>query len=185
MPTYRRASLRGAFAATALILFAALPAFAADAPLGAFFGRWQGTGIAQTPSTRYFGETVRDLDVTLKGEGTGFSIEWTTILRERGDPNDPRVQRKATRLRFVAAGPPGLFRAEPQGEPITNPAYTWAQLAGNTLALHLFQVTETGGYEIQVWRRRLTGEGMELNYLRLRDDEDERSVSGRLIRIGS
>ena len=80
------------FAAAFLLILVSLPAAAADLPLDAFYGRYQGSGIAENRDSLYFGVTVRDLDVLIGAEGSGFFVEWTSVIRSGGDPANPDVR---------------------------------------------------------------------------------------------
>ncbi len=61
------------------VAFVAVGARAQDLPIAAFFGSFKGGGVAENRDSIYFGVTVRDLDVTIRPEGSGFRVDWTTI----------------------------------------------------------------------------------------------------------
>ena len=44
-------------------------------------------GLARDDLSDYFDLTVRDLGVTIAVRGQGFNLAWTTVLRDRGDPD--------------------------------------------------------------------------------------------------
>jgi len=77
-----------------VILWGAAPGAKAAEQLSieAFYGNFQGSGIARTDASDYFGLTSRNFDVTIRPEGTGISIAWTTVLRQGGDPDNPDVR---------------------------------------------------------------------------------------------
>ena len=64
---------------------------AGNIQIDAFYGRWKGTGMAETPGSVYFSMTARDLDVLIAPKGEGFTVSWTTVLRQGGDPDNPDV----------------------------------------------------------------------------------------------
>jgi hypothetical protein len=171
-------------AAAALGLAAVVAGGAAEAaqdlPITAFAGRYVGTGVARNDLSEYFALTVRDLDVTIRPRGQGFALSWTTVLREGGDPDNPKVKRKSTALTFVPAGRPGVFRSATQADPMSGRPYAWARIKGNTLTVHSLTITADGSYLIQTYDRTLTGFGMELKFTRVRDGETTRSVTGKL-----
>ena len=96
-----------------VLLWGAVPGAKAAEQLSieAFYGNFQGSGIARTDASDYFGLTLRDFDVTIRPEGSGISISWTTVLRQGGDPDNPDVRRKSNSLTFVPSDLPGVYRA--------------------------------------------------------------------------
>ena len=94
-----------------------LPALAAqDLKIDAFVGQWQGSGISKTSQSLYFGETVRDFDVEIRRQGAGFTVKWTTVLRQGGDPDNPDVRRRSAEKTFNPSSPRAC--------PIRSPART-------------------------------------------------------------
>ena len=105
----QKAVIGAAIAVLALvILWSAAPGAKAAEQLSieAFYGNFQGSGIARTDASDYFGLTLRDFDVTVRPEGTGISISWTTVLRQGGGPDNPDVQRKSNNLTFLSSDLP-------------------------------------------------------------------------------
>ncbi|MEE8270699.1 MAG: hypothetical protein V3R98_03060 [Alphaproteobacteria bacterium] len=167
----------------ALLLVAAMPATAAeDLPLGAFFGTWQGHGVAENADSLYFAITTRDLDVVIKPDGDGFEITWTTVIRSGGDPNDPDVRRREATLEFRATDRPAVFEAESSGNPLEGDVLSWARITENTLTVYQMVLNDGGGYDLTSYDRTISDLGMELVFRRLRDGDAVRSVTGRLIK---
>ena len=54
---------------------------AADLGIKAFFGNFQGGGVAENDDSLYFGVTARDFDVDIQPTGQGFSVKWTSVIR--------------------------------------------------------------------------------------------------------
>lgn len=160
-------------------------ALAQDLTVQAFYGRYQGSGIAQNRDSLYFGVTVRDFDVLIGADGPGFFVEWTSVIRGGGDPANPGVRRKVSRAAFDPAATPGIFRAREQGDPLRGEAYGWARIKDQTLTVHLMAIREDGGYEIQTYDRTLTGAGMDLRFVRVSDGESVREVNGKLVKIAN
>ena len=44
-------------------------------------------------------------------------------------------------------------------------------------------VTDDGGYEMQVYDRTLTGDGMDLNFTRVRDGKTLKNITGSLLKF--
>ena len=152
-------------------------------PITAFYGQWQGSGLSQTSDSAYFGMTARDFDVTLRPAGTGFSVEWTTVLRQGGDPNNPDVRRKSSRLTFVPDPKPGLYRASDAKDPLSGTDYAWARLDGRSLTVYVMKIDDDGRFNVQIYDRSLNELGMELRYTRIRDAEASRTVKGKLVKV--
>ena len=143
-------------ASLAVYLFL-LPTIAAaqDLRVPAFFGSFNGSGIAEDADSLYFGVTVRDLDVTIGPEANGFFVEWTSVIRAGGDPNNPDVRRKTTRVSFAPTDEPGVFKAPGSGDPLTGEPVNWAYISDNTLTVNVFVIRDGGGYERVDDRREL------------------------------
>ena len=165
-----------------LVMFGALPATAQDAPISAFFGTWQGAGVAENADSLYFAMTTRDFDVTIAPAGDGFTITWTTVIRGGGDPGNPDVRRRQASLTFEPSGRPGVYEAVGSANPVGGGVLSWARIADTTLSIHQMTLNDSGGFELSTYDRTLTALGMELSFRRLRDGEQIRTVTGRLIK---
>lgn len=174
--------LTGLLSALFLVM-ATLSARAADVPISAFFGTWQGSGVAENADSLYFAMTTRDFDVVVAPDGDGFTITWTTIIRSGGDPNNPDIRRRQATLTFEPADRAGMFEATDSGNPVDGEVLSWARIVDNTLSVHQMTLNENGGFELTTYDRTLTGLGMELDFRRIRDGEEVRKVTGRLIKI--
>jgi hypothetical protein len=168
--------------AIALMWGFASTAKAADLSIAAFFGVFQGSGIAENADSLYFGTTVRDLDVEI-GPGASneaFYVKWTTIIRGGGDPNNPNVRRKTQNVVFKSANETGVFRGEGSGDPLNGAPYIWARISGQTLTLYIMTINKSGGYNMQSYARTLNAFGMDLVFRRIRDGEPVRQASAKL-----
>jgi hypothetical protein len=150
--------------------------------IAAFYGSWKGTGEAHSPDG-YFGMTARDLDVRIEPKGNGFTVAWTTVTHPGGDIGSAKTRRKSSSIDFLPSGKPGLFRAARPGDPLVGDAYAWARIKGQTLTVYVLNIDENGAYVIQSYDRTLTGFAMELTFARIRDDEPERTATGKLIKL--
>ena len=147
-----RFALRCAAAAIALVLFGSTFSGARAGErlsIEAFCGHFQGSGIARSDASDYFGLTLRDFDVTVRPEGSGISIAWTTVLRQGGDPDNPDVRRKSNTLLIEPSGQPGVCRAVGSGNVLAGEPLAWAYIEGYTLTVHSLVVLEGGGYVMQ------------------------------------
>ena len=170
-----------AFAAIWLVLTGT--ATAADLNIKAFYGTFQGGGIANNEDSLYFGVTARDFDVAIEPAGSGFSITWTSVIRSGGDPKNPDVRRKTTKRTFQPTPKQAVWKAMESREPVTDGELCWARLRGNTLSVYLMVVRDDGAYEIQKYDRSIVPSGMEMEFTRTRDGDKVRRVKGRLVKV--
>ena len=161
------------------------PVAAQDLPLGAFFGSFKGGGVAENRDSIYFGVTVRDFDVTIQPEGQGFKVDWATIIRSGGDPNNPKVKRKAQSATFLATDKPGVYRATDLADPLLGGKYAWARIAKQTLYVYALLIDHEGRYDMQIYERTIRPSGMDFIFQRVRDGEPVRTVKGKLIKYAN
>ncbi|MBM3488905.1 MAG: hypothetical protein FJX68_00410 [Alphaproteobacteria bacterium] len=172
--------------ALALLLACAGSAAAADLPLGAFYGKWQGSALSESQISSYFRLSSRDIGVEIRAAGEGFTLTWNTVLRQRGDPRSPTEELRSNTLTFVPARRPGLWVGQGNADPVQGGRpFFWAYVQDNTLVVQSLQVADDGGSELQVYRRTLTGNGMELEFTRTLDGEAARRAKGRLIKLAN
>ena len=153
---------------------------AADLAIEAFHGHFVGAGISRTDASDYFGLTVRDFDVVIKPAGNGFSVAWTTVLREGGDPENPNIRKKSAELVFAPGPRAGIWQGTGSGDPLAGEPLAWAHIDGNSLVVHSMVIVDDGNYAMQTYRRTLTDLGMELKFISVRSGETTRMVEGRL-----
>ncbi len=177
-----RKAILAAAAVALILLCGAVPGARAGETLSieAFYGNFQGSGIARSDASDYFGLTLRDFDVTVRPEGGGISIAWTTVLRQGGDPNNPDVRRKSNSVNFVPSDIPGVFRALGSGDALAGQPVAWAYVHGYTLTMHSLVVLDSGDYVMQTYNRTLSDMGMALEFISVQNGETMRRVEGRL-----
>ena len=172
----------------ALIALISLPTSAQtrrDASIGSFYGHWQGNALSESETSTYFQLTARDLDVHIQGaDAGGFRINWTTVRRQKGDPKNPTIEKKATELLFAPTNRPNVWRQQPTSDPLDAP-YAWANLIGNILSITVLAIAPDGTYEFQIYKRIITGGAMELHYASFKDGEKSREAKGRLVKTGA
>lgn len=174
-----------ALLALAVAVFAARAGHAENLPPAAFFGTFQGSGYAENRDSLYFGTTVRDLDVVIAANGSGFNVTWTTVIRSGGNPSNPDVKRKAQTVSFAPSGQPGVFRGTPSGDPLSGNAYIWARIEQHTLTVYIMTIAADGAYEMQSYARTVSGAGMDLVFTRIRDGEPVREAKAKLIKLAN
>lgn len=166
------------------------PASAAG-ELDAFMGAFVGTGIAERHGVE---AEKRDLDVMIEPyKSTGFTIRWITVmLGPDGERAGPDVRRRALEDNFIPSEDmEGVFILAPQGglftraelpNPLKGEPMRWASVADGTLTIYSIGISATEGTELQIYHRTLTESGMDINFLRMHDEEVELRVHGALIR---
>ena len=164
---------------------AAYQAYAEGAPIEAFFGRYTGHAISSTEE----GLSKRDLNVRIKDAGGGkFSVDWMTFTRR----SDGRRKRKSYSITFRPTPRQDIF-ASAMGrdmfgnavplDPMKGDPYVWARIKGETLTVYALIITDEGSYELQVYDRTLTEQGLDLRFQRFRDGEKLRLITGTLVKF--
>ncbi len=117
------------FAVTSSVTHAAQPNLTIDA----FFGTFSGGGVSENKDSIYFATTARDFDVTIAPAGTGFKIDWTSVIRKGGDPSKPDIRKRKSTKTLRAAGAAGVFHCATSGDPLKGQEMCWANITGSTL----------------------------------------------------
>ncbi len=189
---YTRHFMRSRFAPALFVIaaIATIAAFAGPAPAAErsvkdFFGAYVGRSISNIGE----GLSQRDLNVVIKKHKKGFTLDWTTVTRKA----DGAVKSKSYSINFRATQRRGIFAsamrnnvfggAEPL-DPLKGDPYVWAGIKGDTLTVHALLITDDGGYEMQVYERTLTKDGLLLNFSRIRDGTPLRHITGTLKKTG-
>lgn len=161
------------FAMIVALFAACAPAGAAEAQLEDFLGPWVGQTIGDA-------EVERKATVLIEAaERGGFSLEWTSFEARGGRP-DAMVRQR--RLTLLPAGREGLWRGAGENDPARGEA-AWAFIANRTLVVNVLTVRDDGRLERQIYYRTLTHEGMTLAYRRFLDDEIERALEFKFVRL--
>lgn len=168
----------------ALLVLATSPgAHAQTLPIDAFYGHYQGSGIAENEDSLYFGVTVRDLDVRIGPEADGFYVEWTSVIRGGGDPNNPDVRKRSQRVAFLTSDRPNVFTSKTATNPMDG-GLIWARIVDQMLTVNVMRISENGSYTVQTYNRTLSGTGMTLKFINTTDGEPQRQVEARLVKVG-
>ncbi len=158
----------------------------AAAPIDPFVGNYSGRTIITGES----GISERDLAVTIEKAGKGFRVAWTTISRRA----DGSLNRKAYRINFKPSGRKTIFSSSMRKnkfgrsvplDPLKGEPYVWAKIEGKTLTVYALLITDEGGYEMQVYQRTLTAQGLALSFSRFRDGEQLKAIKGTLLRTAN
>jgi len=160
-----------------------MPAFASG-PAEAFYGHFVGTTIDEG-----VGEIEkRDLDVHVRPYRNGFNIEWTTTIHRTSG----KTKRANFSINFRPTERSGVFssamRKDKFGnarplDPLRGDPYVWAVVEGDVLTVNTLIILEGTGYEIQTYERRLTPDGMNLVFSRIRNGEKLKRIKAKLQRV--
>lgn len=182
----------GRLAAAALLVLAALlfgrSAVSGVPGIAAFYGRYEGTADIAADDG---GEIRRrDLAVTIAPEGDRFRIDWQTSTRLP----DGELKTKTYSIMFEPTARDGIFGSKMRTDmfgnrvpldPLKGDPYVWCRIAGDTLTLYAMVITDSGGYDLQVYDRTLTKTGLQLQFTRLREGEAPKKFSAVLQKVAA
>ena len=162
-----------------------IPGLRADAAsFTAFLGDYVGETTFEVNGVQW----KRNLNVAIKSKGKGFSVEWmTTTFKASG-----KVTKKTYSVDFVPSDREGIYSSAMKTnvfggrvalDPLKGDPYVWARINGDTLTIFALLITESGGYEMQVYDRTLTPDGLDLKFSRLRYDKTSSTIEAKLTRL--
>jgi hypothetical protein len=160
------------------------PAMARDRSIEAFFGTYEGTSI----STNGDGLSTRDMKVSISPTNRGFNVTWNTITRKA----DGQTKRKTYSIDFEPTPRADIFGSEMRRnkfgdrvpfDPLKGEPYVWARITGSTLTVYSLHITADGSYDMQVYNRTLSDQGMNVRFTRFSEGEPMRVVTGTLARV--
>ncbi len=169
------------------LLKTTIPVHATPDHIKSFFGNYTGSGAEVVGE----GLSERDLNLVVKPfKEDGFTLIWTSVLRKK----DGRLKKRSHLINFrPVLNRKGIYTAEmrrtPSGlpaplDPINGDPYVWAGVQDKLLVVHTFYITDDGGYEIHVYTRKLTQDGMSLHWERVRDGKKLKLITAKLQKVG-
>ena len=168
-----------------LLLFAPVsPAAAADPDYRRFFGEYVGEAVSGDSGR----VETRDISAKIGPAPKGFTVSWLMNIH-RVSGKEKHVEYSMTFLPtkrdniYSAAMALDAFGNAVPLDPMKGDPYVWARIEGQTLTLYALTVTERGGYDLQVFDRKLVPGGMELRYSRVVDGQAPRVITGRLRKV--
>ncbi|MEZ5823926.1 MAG: hypothetical protein R3C97_04045 [Geminicoccaceae bacterium] len=134
-------------------------------------------------------EAVRDIDIVIgKPDRGDLRIDWVNVDRVDGRRDVPGVKRRAGSLVFDQVDG-GDYLVENRGydpfherdelAPIEGDPLRWGYLGDDGLRIFSFVILDDGSYELQTYVRRLDGDRLELDFVRIVDGEVQRRITGR------
>lgn len=156
---------------------------AAD-PIDPFVGTFKGAAEVETDD----GLKKRDVTVVIDKSSRGFSVDWTTTIPKAGGKRKTKQFKiqfsPAKRKMLYAAGMRrNLFGKLVPLNPLEGDPYMWAAIRGDTLSIFGMHVTDDGGYEFQIYERKITPEGMVVTFKRFRNGEQLKDITATLKRV--
>ncbi len=157
-----------------------------------FYGSYVGSGTAQRVADNITEQ--RDLDVTVEEyKKGGFTVKWITVVRGAdGERAGDDVKRREVEEHFIPledkedvyilAPKGGLFQKAELPNPLRGEPMRWATIEDDAMTVYSMAISDTGGSELQVYRRTLTEKGMDVSFLRMRDETVELTMNGTLVR---
>ncbi|WP_258548802.1 MULTISPECIES: hypothetical protein [Thalassospira] len=164
--------------------FGFAPFVAQAASIDPFVGDYHGVTIEHADGELQ----ARDLDVSIEKTERGFNVDWATVIHKK----DGREKNVSLSIEFYSTERPdiygsamrsGLFGKRIPNDPLKGEPFFWARIVGKTLTIHALYITDEGGYEMQVYERKLDDDGnMDLVFSRFRDGKQIRDITGKLTR---
>ncbi|MGI9433324.1 MAG: hypothetical protein ACR2Q4_00570 [Geminicoccaceae bacterium] len=158
--------------------------------LSRFVGSYVGRAIVEHLESGQ--EKIRDIDIVVAPYGSeGLRIDWITVGLVDGRRDVPGVKRWSQTALFepsedrnfmVEVGESSLFEERGDMEVVKGDPVRWARIDDDTLHACSFVVLEDGRYELQIYRRTLTEEGIDIHFERVVDGTVVRRVSGSTVR---
>jgi len=143
-----------------------------------FIGHYTGEVMMETPD----GPAKRELEVLVRQETEGFSLEWTTdTVRPDG-----RIKSDTYFIAFKASPRPGYYlptnEVKRKGETVRmdplggDPQLLLCKINGKTMTIHASQLMDDDMFEVQTYERTLIPGGMHLKFTRMRNGEPVRAI---------
>jgi hypothetical protein len=175
---------RLAIVAVAAALSLAPASAAPSAPdIKPYFGDWHGVATALSETDEDFPNTKRDIALTITPNNlSGFTLSWSTLQRQKGDPKAPLEVLKSTTVDFVPSIQENQWRAKADADPYTGGILYWARLDARGLTVSSFTIGSDGKPEYQTYRRTVAGTTMKLEFSNVIDGKFVRTVKGQLTR---
>ena len=166
---------------------------AQEGALAPFFGTY--VGVAEVQEADGEVSERRHMDIVIEPyDEAGFRLEWVNVSLVDGRRDVPGVERRVQAVYFepaeagdffVESAEENPFREREQTEPMRGDPVRWARIDGDQLEVYSFVVRDDGRYEMQIYERSLTGQGMDIEFQRLVDGELVRRIVGTTARADS
>ncbi len=155
-----------------------------DQPVVWFVGTFEGqTRIVEGAGAGTAADS-RDSRVVITAEGSGFRVQWSTLMVDEENPSVVKVK-DSTEILFAGTSDPTVFRGQPQNDLFTGRPIYWARIDGKTLFVNAVVVAADGTYDVTQYARTVEGDTMRVDFVRFKDGDEVRRVVGDLVRKSS
>ena len=185
-----RTGLRNLVLIVAIGLAPVWPSAAAAVQLADYFGTYVGVAEVRDAADRVVEERHMDIEIT-PFRRSGFRLRWVNVTLVDGRRDLPGVERRLAEVvfqrqdgtdRFIEARVDNLFAQREEIVPMAGDPVRWAKLDEAGLHVFTFVVLPNGRYELQIYTRRLTDDGLDLFFERVVDGDTLRRIDGRTVR---
>lgn len=155
-----------------------------------FFGAY--VGVADVVDIQTAQREQRDMDIVIEPHGErGFQLRWINVTLVDGKRTLPGVERHVQHVLFEPADGRDLyveveedspFRERRQTNPMQGDPVRWAAIDGPRMHVYSFLVLEDGRYEMQIYNRVLTDEGIDIDFQRIVDGAAVKTITGTTVR---
>lgn len=164
------------FAVFILACVFSVNAFSAE--IDRFVGNYSGSAELEKNGTKEH----RDMSVRISKKKDGFTIEWESSVHKP----DGRIKTKSYSIDFVPTDRENVYSSAMKTnvfghavplDPMVGEPYVWSRIVGDTLTLFSLHVDEEGNYEMQEYSRELAEGGLQLDYHRIRNGHELKSIT--------
>lgn len=170
----------------ATLVLVQLPVHAGSTSFERFFGSYKGmsTSVLEGEISR------RELSITIKPYEKGFIIEAETRIHK----TNKRVKRVQTSISFRPTRRKNIYESGMRRDlfghtvpldPLKGDPFVWATISGNNLTVYAVRITDSGAQDMQIDKRTLTPQGMDLEFIRFYKHDPIRRLTGVLKKVGS
>lgn len=165
----------------AVLLLLGAPASAAS--IEDFLGSFEGNVEFDNNGT----SERRDMSVEIAETDDGFSVSWTSVIYK----SDGRTKEKSYTIDFQPSERENIFASAMKSNvfgkqvplnPLKGEPFVWSRIEGETLTLFSLFIDENGDYEMQEYHRTLADGGLELEFRRLSNGAEVRTIETFLSR---
>ena len=165
----------------AILLLVSGPASAAS--IEDFIGTFEGNVEFDNNGT----PERRDMSVEISETDDGFSVSWTSVSYK----SDGRTKEKTYTIAFQPSERDNIFASAMKSnvfgkqvplDPLKGEPFVWSRIEGDTLTLFSLFIDENGDHEMQEYHRTLADGGLALEFRRLSNGVEVRTIETFLTR---
>ena len=129
----------------------------------------------------------RDMNVEIAETDSGFSVSWTSVSYK----SDGRTKENSYTIAFRPSERENIYASAVKAnvfgklvplDPLKGEPFVWSRIEGQTLTLFSLFIDENGDYEMQEYHRTLAEGGLQLEFRRLSNGAEVRTIETFLSR---